>query len=174
MTGGLAEALKVNIKRAAFQIQIRRSNWCQSCRIAGSSSSSRHTLPFGRNAVFGTWMVNTNVRSGAAMNISVRYLHLAGGGSYHSPDKPRKLDYCWAVFSARLPSPLPSSGHVSRPIGVQTVEVIWEGAFPRRGWCTSINGHWKREEFLNGNNFVNQVTQILLQHVDYICLFHKQ
>lgn len=72
----LAEALKVNIKRGAFQIQIRRSNWCRSCRNADSSSiSSRHT-------VFGAWIVNTNVRSGAEMNTSVRYLHLTGGGSY--------------------------------------------------------------------------------------------
>lgn len=40
------------------------------------------------------------------MNTSVQYLHLTGGGSYHSPDKPRKLDYCQAVFSAQLPSQL--------------------------------------------------------------------
>lgn len=60
------------------------------------------------------------------MNTSVPYLHLTGGGPYHSPDKPRKFDYCRAVFSARLPPQLPSSGHVPRPTGVQTVEVTWE------------------------------------------------
>lgn len=59
-----------------------------------------------RCSFFDGRIVNTNVRSGAETNTSVRYLHLTGGGSYHSSDKPRKLDYCRAVFSAQLPSPL--------------------------------------------------------------------
>lgn len=125
VTAGLAETLKVNIKRGAILIPIRWLNRCQSCRNSGGGS--RRALPSGKIAVFDGRIVNTNVQSGAETNTSVRYLHLTGGGSYHSPDKPRKLDYCRAVFSARLPSPLNWSSHVSRPIGVQTM-VIQEGA----------------------------------------------
>lgn len=80
-TGALAEALKV--KTRAFRIQKWWSNWCQSYRIAGSSSRF--------------WCLNLKVWSRAEINTTVCYRHLTHGVSYHSPDKLRKL---WLLLSS--------------------------------------------------------------------------